>query len=326
VSASQLALFYRQFSAMLAAGMTITNALATISHESNSTIRILTKHINKHVMAGGRLSEGMAMFPHIFTLMQREMIAASEDTGGLDAVMVRLSEYLEAEAALKRMIKRETFMPKVNFAATFLLPTLVVAVMQGMNAYFHQAVMPLLEVLGIFAIIWGVGRYALKANAIAVTYDTVKAYLPYFGTTVRMLGIAKFSRALASLYGSGVLIPTAVDIAARTTGNAFLTWQMRKTVPAMMAGAGLTESFRHAGIFPPMFLSMLGTGEHTGNLDQTLTKMAEFYEAESAVRLHQSVQALNVLIFLLVATIVGYEVIHFWMNYYGGIMGSANDN
>ena len=94
----------------------------------------------------------------------------------------------------------------------------------------------------------------------------------------------------------------------------------------MIAGAGLTESFRQTGVFPPQFLSMVGTGEVTGSLDQTLTKMAEFYEAESEVRLHQSVQAFNTLIYLAVAAMVGYEVIHFWQGYYNGQMSGLNEN
>jgi type II secretory pathway component PulF len=186
--------------------------------------------------------------------------------------------------------------------------------------------MPLIHILEIMGIVYVSGRYALKSKEIAITYDTVKAYLPYFGTTVRMLGIAKFSRAMSSLYSSGVLIPTAVGVAARTTGNAFLRWQMLKTVPAMMAGSGLTEAFKRSGVFPSMFLSMLGTGEMTGNLDQTLTKLAEYYEAESEVRLHQSVQALNVLIFLLVAVMVGFVVIHFYEGYFNSIFSAAGDS
>jgi type II secretory pathway component PulF len=94
----------------------------------------------------------------------------------------------------------------------------------------------------------------------------------------------------------------------------------------MMAGAGMTEAFRKTGVFPPMFISMMGTGEHTGSLDQTLTKLAEYYEAESAVRLHQSVQTLNVLIFLLVAIIVARVVIQFYTGYAGTFTDQMNQD
>jgi type II secretory pathway component PulF len=265
----------------------------------------------------------MAIFPHIFTNLQRAIIAASEETGGLDIMMVRVSEYLEADHALRQMVRRETFMPKINFAATFLLPTLVVAVIHGVHAYFQQAVLPLLEILGAMLSIYVAGRFALKSRRIAEAYDTMKAYLPYFGTTVRMLALAKFSRAFASLYASGVLIPRAVLTASRVTGNMYLDRKMRQAVDHMVAGQGLTESFAETGVFPAMFVSMMGTGEMTGNLDGMLNKVAEFYEGESAIRLHQSVTVLNVLIFLVVAAIVGYEVIRFWTSYYGNIMSTA---
>jgi type II secretory pathway component PulF len=336
VSPKDLALFYRQFSALLGAGMSMARSLTTIQDQTNGPLRRAVWHMNRHIQAGGKLSEAMAIFPHIFNSLQRSIIATSEETGALDVMMIRISEYIEADFALRQMIRRETFMPKINFAATFLLPTLVVAVTQGAGAYFHTAVMPLLEIVGAMFAIYLAGRFALAdrnvmvpgmtapmLNPLAVGYDTVKAYLPYFGTTVRMLALAKFSRAFASLYAGGVLIPRAVLTSSRVTGNKYIDSMMRKAVDHMMAGESLTDSFARTGIFPQMFISMLGTGEMTGNLDGMLNKVAEFYESESAIRLHQSVTVLNTLIFLIVACIVGYEVIHFWSGYYNGVMGAG---
>jgi type IV pilus assembly protein PilC len=323
VAPRDLALFYRQFAAMLSAGMSPARALKTIQDQSSGMLRRAAWYMSRHVESGGKLSEAMSIFPHVFTKLQRSIIMASEETGALDVMMVRLSEYIEADYALRLIVRRETFMTKINFIATFLLPPLVIAVTQGATAYLSQVVMPLLwRLIELFAL-WALGRYALTVRQIAYVYDAFKAYLPYFGTTVRMLALAKFARAFGSLYSSGVLIPRAVTTAAEVSGNEYLNSMMKRAVDGMTAGDGLTESFARTGVFPPMFLSMMSTGETTGNLDGMLNKVAEFYEGESAVRLHQSVTVLNVLLFLVVAGIVGYIVVRFYAGFYGGIMSAA---
>ncbi len=324
VSLRDLSMYYKQFGAMLNAGMSIVRALATLREQSQGMLRIVSVKMSKHIEAGGQLSEAMAMFPHIFSRLQCSIISASEGTGALDVMMYRLSEYLEQDYQLRQTIKKETFLPKIQFAATFLIPTLVIAVVQGVTSYVNQAVLPLVRIIAELAIAYVTGRYLLSFSVgtdpntgfsrrpFAVIYDTIKAHLPYFGTTVRMLALAKFSRALAALYSGGVLIPRAVETSAKVAGNEYLGYMMGTAVPKMMAGEGLTESFRSTGVFPPMFLSMMGTGETTGGLDVMLDKMAEFYEAESKVRLHQSVTAFSVLSTLAAGAIVGYVVVQFY--------------
>ncbi len=320
VSLQTMSVFYRQLAAMLLAGVPLQRTLATLSEQqTNGTFRRAIHGLHQQVLAGNRLSEAMQEFPHLFSAMQVEFVASSELTGGLGEMMNRLADYLEAEDALRKMIARETFQPKLTFVLSFLLPNLVIAVVSGAQAYFQQAVKPLLELLGMGALIVGGFRYALQSKPIAFVYDTVKSYIPYFGKTVRMLAIAKFSRALAALYSAGVAIPSAMEISSRVAGNQYLSKLILRAVDSVKAGSDLSGAFQATGVFPPMFLSMVHTGEETGNLDGMLHKVADFFEGDAQLRLQQSVKMLTTLMFLIVAAIVGVIVIRF----YTGMFGAA---
>ena len=142
---------------------------------------------------------------------------------------------------------------------------------------------------------WVGYRLLMQTRAFSVILDTFKSYIPYFGNTVRMLAIAKFSRAFSALYSSGVLIPTALAVSARVSGNAYLGSLIGRAVNSINAGESLTGALAQSGVFPPMLISMVSTGEQTGNLDAMLDKVADFYEGEAQVRLHKSAIALSVL-------------------------------
>ena len=315
VSMPALSMYYRQLAAMLNAGMTVNRALEAMQMQSDPPLRKISFVMRRHVEAGGKMSEAMGMFPQVFRPLHRFLVEAAEGTGALDGAFLRLSAYVDSDYELRRVIKKETFMPKINLVATFLLPPLYILIVSGTQAYINTAVVPLLRLLVEALAVYVVGRYALTIAPVAVIYDTIKSYLPYFGTTVRMLSNAKFARALSALYTAGVSIPTAIKTASKVSGNAYLSAQMNKASASILSGSSLTEAFESAGIFPPMFLSMIRTGETTGSLDTLLDKVAGFYEDESEVRLKQSVQAFNTLVFLIIAVLVGREVIGFWQGY-----------
>ena len=108
-----------------------------------------------------------------------------------------------------------------------------------------------------------------------------------------MIALARFARVLSSLYAAGLPIPEMIQGAAAATGNAYMERRMCTAIPAIQGGRGLTEALHATRMFPPLVLSMLGTGEQTGSLDMTMDKVAEYYEAESAARLHQLAVALG---------------------------------
>lgn len=321
VSLKDLALFYRQAAAMINAGVPVQRTLTTIEEQTASgTLRRMLHRFSQHVLAGGMLSEVMSQYPHIFSELQVEFIASGEQTGGLGDMMIRLADYLEQDYALRQMVKKETLYPKFVLVMTFLLPNLFIIIVSGMQAYIQEAVMPLVYLVACALGLWAAFRYAMRSMAFRFVVDTIKSYIPYFGLTVRMLAIGKFCRALAALYSAGVLLPTGMEISARVAGNQYIATLIMRAVAAIKSGLSIADSFRASGVFPPMFISMVGTGEQTGSIDEMLHKVADFYEDEAKLRLHQSIVMGTQLFFLLVGLIVGIIVIRFYTGYFSQIM------
>jgi len=319
VGLRDMAMLYRQFSAMINAGVPIYQCLTTLVRQTgNPALRGCLRHISAHVLEGGMLTEAMSEFPWIFTDFHQAMIAAGETSGRLDVMMSRLSSALEQEYALRNVIKRETWYPCLTLVCSFLVPPVVdLVVNNNPRLYFHEAVLPLLEFGGFVA-----GAYVLTRlfSQFKTTYDWIIASLPGIGGAVRMVALARFARALASLYAAGVGIPDALRYSAAATGNAFMAKRMVSAIPALQGGKGITEALMATNIFPPMVISMLGTGEQTGALDQTMDKVAEYYEMESATRLHQ----LSVTLGALAMVIVGIKVAMIVGKFYSGYGDQLN--
>jgi type IV pilus assembly protein PilC len=315
VSLNELALCYRQFGAMLHAGVPIYQCLTTlVAQTRNVTFRRILQTIGERVQRGQTLSSAMAEYPWIFTDFHRSMVGAGEMTGGLDTMFMRLSEALEQEMLLRRNIRRETFYPKAVIVCACLLPPLFHLFVPGggFRAYFAAAIVPLMALLGVTGAIFVINQLGAQWK---LPYHTFLAMLPSIGGTVRMIALARFCRSLASLYAAGVAIPRAIQSAAETCGNAFLASRIVRAIPRITAGQGIVESMRDTNVFPPMVMSMLGTGEQTGSLDQTMDHVAEYYEQESVVRLHQTSVTIGVIALIIAGIIVAIDVIGFWKGY-----------
>jgi len=323
VGPRDLALFYRQFSAMLNAGVPITQCLGTLYRQTgNGVLRKQIGKISARILEGGLLTEAMGEYPWVFTEFHLAMIAAGEQSGRLDVMMSRLADALEQENSLRNAIKRETWYPCVTLVASFLLPPLVLLVVNhDTRGYFQEALLPLLE-FGTLA--FGIFFLTRLFAQFKVGYDWLIASLPGIGGAVRMIGLARFARALASLYAAGISIPNALRSAAMATGNGFLAKRLISAVPAIQDGRGMTEALGKTKIIPPMMLSMLGTGEQTGDLDAAMNKVAEFYEQEAALRLHQLSVSLGAVAMIFAGVRVATTVGNFYTGYFNKILDQAN--
>ena len=320
VGLRDMALMYRQFAAMLGAGVPIYQCLTSLTQQTgNSVLRGHLRKITARVQEGEMLTTAMADAPWIFTDFHRAMISAGEVSGGMDTMLSRLSSALEQEYALRNSIKREMTEPVATIVLSFLLPPLVlVVVAHDLHGYLVQAVYPLLEAAGALLGIYVIGKMLSQFKFV---FDAFVYSLPGIGGAVRMISVARFARALASLYAAGVGIPEAIRFSAAATGNEFLRRRMMSAIPSIMAGRGIAESLAATRVFPPMVVSMLGTGEQTGGLDAIMDKVAEYYEQESIVRLHQICVTLRT-----VATIVvGIRVLLILIAFYGGYFSKMND-
>ena len=320
ISLRDMALMYRQFAAMLGAGVPIYQCLTSLTQQStNGVLKRHLRRLSNSVQEGGMLTAAMGEAPWIFTDFQRAMVSAGEVSGRLDTMMGRLSSALEQEYALRGKIKSEMVEPVVTLLASFLLPPLVlVVVAHDVHAYLVTAVYPLLETAAAGLAIYVVGKLLSQFKFV---FDAIVYSLPGIGGAIRMIAIARFSRAFASLYAAGVGIPETLRFSAAATGNEFLSRRMTSAIPSIMGGRGIAESLQATRAFPPMVVSMLSTGEQTGGLDMTMDKVAEYYEQESVVRLHQIVVTLRTLALLFIAVRVTMILISF----YGGYANQLND-
>ncbi len=323
VSLRDMALMYRQFAAMLGAGVPVYQCLTSLTQQStNGVLKRHLKRITACVQEGEMLTAAMSEVPWIFTEFQRAMISAGEVSGRLDTMMGRLSSALEQEYTLRNSIKKEMFEPIATLMLSFLLPPLVmVVVSHDLHGYLVTAVYPLLDTGLVLVALYVVGKLLSQFKFV---FDAIIYSLPGIGGAVRMIAVARFARALASLYASGVGIPEAIRFSAAATGNEFLSRRMTSAIPSIMGGRGIAESLAATRVFPAMVVSMLQTGEQTGGLDMTMDKVAEYYEQEAIVRLHQVCVTLRTVAMMLAGIRVLMILIQFYTGYWNKMQDMAN--
>ncbi|MEO8165040.1 MAG: type II secretion system F family protein, partial [Betaproteobacteria bacterium] len=300
VSPKNLAVFTRQFSVMIDAGLPLVQCLdilGTQEEDKNFSATILATRTS--VEGGESLADAMKKYPKVFDPLFTNMIAAGEAGGILDTILKRLATYIEKAVKLKSQVKSAMIYPvaviviaalvvgiilwKVipTFAALFSglgaelpLPTRVVIGLSNGLVNFMPFV-----IVGIVAVAWGSKTYYSTVKGKYVV-DGVVLKMPVLGLIMRKIAVARFCRTLATLLSSGVPILDGLDITARTSGNSVVEEAILKTRKSIERGETIAAPLKETGVFPPMVTQMIGVGETTGALDTMLAKIADFYEEE----------------------------------------------
>jgi type IV pilus assembly protein PilC len=333
VKAKDLAVFTRQFSVMIGAGLPLVQCLdilGTQAEDKNFGEVILTTRAD--VEAGASLADAMKKHPKVFDALFTNMIAAGEAGGILDAILKRLATYIEKAVKLKGQVKSAMVYPvavitiatlvvsailwKVipTFASLFAglgadlpLPTRIVIGASNLLVRF----MPFI-VVGFVALGFGFKRYyGTPGGRMVIDRVTLKA--PILGTVMRKIAVARFCRTLSTLLASGVSILEALDITARTAGNAVVEEAILTTRKSIERGETIAGPLRQTEVFPPMVVQMIGVGEATGALDTMLSKIADFYEEEVDVAVAGLLTLLEPLMIALLGGIVGGIVIAMYL-------------
>jgi type IV pilus assembly protein PilC len=300
VSPKNLAVFTRQFSVMIDAGLPLVQCLDILgSQEEDKNFAETILQTRTSVEGGESLADAMKKYPKVFDPLFTNMIAAGEAGGILDTILKRLATYIEKAVKLKSQVKSAMVYPvaviviaalvvgvilwKVipTFAALFAglgaelpLPTRFVIALSN----FLVSFMPFILV-GIFAIGWGLKSYYATDKGRRVI-DAIVLKLPVLGLIMRKIAVARFCRTLSTLLSSGVPILDGLDITARTSGNAIVEEAILATRKSIERGETVSAPLRETGVFPPMVTQMISVGETTGALDTMLSKIADFYEEE----------------------------------------------
>ena len=307
-----LALFYRQLATLLGAGVPIYEALTTLLvQRPPRPLRESLTVVSASVLRGASLSQAMAACPRHFTAFAVAMVAAGERSGDLVLALRRLAEHGEEERAFQREIKRELFAPKLTMALTLVFWPIVLARFEGSPLLLALAgILPLL----LFGLLMLVGAVLPRLSGRSALWeDRLISQVPILGRTALLIWQTHFARNLAFLYHAGISLPEAVRWSCDASGNAYLAGRTRASASRLDRGEGLAGALEGVGLLDPVLVTMLRTGELTGNFEATLDKAAEHLRLMTDVALHQLKVALGAAATLSVGLCVGLILIGFYI-------------
>jgi type IV pilus assembly protein PilC len=333
VKPAEVALFTRQFSVMLGAGLPLVQALQAIgSQNPNPTLKNVLEKVRNDVESGSTLARALEKHPKVFDNLYTNMIAAGEAGGILDVVLQRLSIFIEKIVKLKSALKSALIYPSAIIAVAIIVVAVILwkvipvfrtlfesfntelplltRIVIGASAFMEAFGIPLLIVIGVG--VFGIKKW-YQTDGGRHFFDNLILKLPILGDVVRKISIARFTRTLATLLTSGVPILDAMDITARTAGNAILEDVILVVKKRIEEGGTMADPMRDSKFFPPMVTQMVAVGETTGELDSMLTKVADYYEEEADTVVANLLTLLEPVIMVFLGIVVGGIVIAMYL-------------
>jgi type IV pilus assembly protein PilC len=333
VKDKDMAIFTRQFSTMVDAGLPLVQCLTILAEQSESkTLRAVTAKVAGNVEAGSTLADALRRHPRTFDDLYVNLVEVGEAGGILDTVLQRLSVYIEKAAALKRKVKAAMIYPAtiigvafvvVLFMLTFVIPTFAKMFTQmGADLPLPTLIVIRLSDLalgywwlilgGMIGIVVGIRAYYRTEGGRSLI-DALLLKLPVFGTLIRKVSVARFTRTLGTLVSSGVPILEGLRITARTAGNRVVERAVLETRASVTAGKTLAEPLKASTVFPPMVVQMISVGEQTGALDAMLNKIADFYDDEVDTAVSGLTALLEPLMIVFLGVVIGGLVIAMYL-------------
>jgi type IV pilus assembly protein PilC len=333
VPAQSIAIFTRQFSVMIDAGLPLVQCLEILgSQQDHKVFKRTLIQIRQDVESGSNLADAMRKHPKVFSDLYTNMVAAGEAGGILDTILQRLATYIEKSVKLNGQVKSAMIYPvavisiacivvavilwKVIpvFASLFAslgaelpLPTRVVIALSNFLADFWWLIG-----LSIAALIYGIKKYHATYKGKRVL-DGLLLRMPVLGMLLRKIAVARFCRTLSTLTSSGVPILDGLTITARTAGNAIIEDAIMATRKSVEEGKTISEPLGDTEVFPPMVVQMIAVGEQTGALDTMLSKIADFYEEEVDVAVAGLMKLLEPVLIAFLGVAIGGIVIAMYM-------------
>ncbi len=328
-----LAVYTRQFSTMIDAGLPIVQCLSVLSEQSESNVlRPITAEIARDVEGGSTLAEAFGKYPRTFDELFVNMLAVGEAAGVLDTVLQRLATYIEKAASLKRKVKSALVYPLtiisvailvVIFMMIFVIPIfakmfaglgadlpLPTKIVVWMSNFTQRYVLFILA--GLIGFVFALRAYYRTPQG-SMVIDRLMLKVPIVGRLVQKVAVARFARTLGTLLSSGVPILEALRITARSAGNRVVEKAVMEARENVTAGRPLSEPLRGAPVFAPMVVQMISVGESTGALDQMLTKVADFYDDEVDTAVGTLMSLLEPVMIVILGVIIGGLVVALYL-------------
>ena len=342
VKTRDMSVFCRQFASVLAAGVTVVEALRMLAEQTeNKTLKNALLKTRENVQQGDTLAEAMAKSPKIFDSMFCNMVAAGEESGNLENCIVRLGTQLEKSAKLKAMVRGAMIYPIAVFIVAIgvliVMSIVVVPKFEGMFADMGTTLpgstRALMALSSFIMTKWYIVIIAVIALIVIISavkktpqgkrfFGRLSLKLPIFGSLNMKSQSASFSRTMSTLVSSGMGITAALDIAAKAMSNVIYSDILIKAKDEVEQGIPLSVPIRKAPEFPSMVNNMLAVGEESGNIENMLVKVAEYYEEETEQTTANLSTILQPVIIVLLGGIVGWIVLSLYqpmISMYGGL-------
>lgn len=333
VAIKDLAVFFRQFSVMIDAGLPLVQCLEVLAaNQENQVFSKALTGVRTTVESGATLSNAMRQYPKIFDDLTTNMIEAGEAGGILDTILQRLATYVEKNLKLRTAIKSALIYPvSVITIACLIVGALlkwVVPIFANMFASMQiDLPLPTAIVIGLSRFVgrfWWIFLILIVVLVLVIqqvrrnprgryAFDKFLLNLWVIGPVLRKIAVARFTRTLGTLITSGVPILEGLAITARTSGNAVLEDALMKVRKAVEEGRTIVDPLRESGVFPNMVTQMIGVGEATGAMDAMLQKIADFYEDEVDAATKNMLTLLEPILIAFLGLVVGGIVISLYM-------------
>jgi type IV pilus assembly protein PilC len=333
VKTKDIAIFFRQFSVMIDAGLPLVQCLEILAaNQENPAFQKTLTGVRTTVEGGATLANAMKLYPKIFDDLTTNMIEAGETGGILDIILQRLAIYIEKAVRLRAAVKSALIYPVsivslallivgallkwvvpifsnlfIGLGVALPLPTRIV---MGLSAFVGQFWW--FFIVGVAGMVFGL-RQIRKHPKGRYYFDYTLLKLPILGVLLRKIAVARFTRTLGTLITSGVPILEGLSITAKTSGNAVLEEALMRVRKAIEEGRTIVDPLRESGVFPNMVTQMIGVGEATGAMDAMLQKIADFYEEEVDAATKDMLAMLEPVIIGLLGVMIGGIVISLYM-------------
>ncbi len=303
VAQKEIAIFTRQFSVMIDAGLPLVQCLEILgTQQINRTFQKVLFQVRQDVESGSTLADALRKHPKIFDELYCNMVAAGEAGGILDTILQRLSDHIEKAVKLKSAVKKAMIYPVavISIAVgviwvilTFVIPVfaslfqnlgggaalpLPTRIVIALSTFMQRFSVPI--VVAMAAGYWFGYRPYYASESGRRTIDGLMLKAPVLGMLLRKIAVARFCRTLGTMISSGVPILDALDITGKTAGNKVVQDAIMQTRSSIEAGKTISEPLKDTEVFPPMVIQMISVGEQTGALDTMLAKIADFYDQE----------------------------------------------
>lgn len=326
ISSEDMIMFNIQLSNLISAGISILSSLSTLNKQiENKRLKEVVGDVSRNVDAGDSLSQALARHPRVFPKLFLSMVRAGEASGNLDTILARYASLCEQQHDLRKKIKGAVFYPIILlfagiavaiFIVTFVIPQFVeIFIKTGVRLPMPTLILynagtgikhywPFLALLIMAG--WMCIRYYLKTEGGRLIFDKFTLKLPIIGPLSRKVAISRFVRTLGTLVASGVLILESLDIANEVVGNEVLARVIRNVRSSVEKGERISESLRISEEFPADTVQMISVGEETGNLDEMLSKVSDFYDMYIGYAIKKLTSVIEPLFLVIIGSFVGF--------------------